>query len=92
MRWYFSEKKVCVQIWNYQINKETARAFIVNVPLQHAGRVMLDVQSFMSDQHRRDCCKYNLQHETRVAVLYRTYKLEPKARVLYLTQHGRECC
>ena len=24
-------------------------------------------------------------------MLYRVYKLEPKARVLYLIQHGREC-
>ena len=25
-------------------------------------------------------------------MLYQMYKLEPKATVVYLTQHGRECC
>ena len=34
--------------------------------------------------------KYHLQHERPCCISI--YKLEPKVRVVYLIQHGRECC
>ena len=34
--------------------------------------------------------KYYLQHERQFCISI--YKLEPKASVLYLIQHGRKCC
>ena len=34
--------------------------------------------------------KYYLQHKRPCCISI--YKLEPKARVVYLIQHGRECC